>query len=325
MKVTEIDAVEWVGQPERAVDGLVIVDKPGGWTSHDVVARMRRLANTRKVGHAGTLDPMATGVLVIGIGKATKLLGRITATEKTYEATIRLGISTNTDDAQGEVIASASVGDLASNHLVIIEEIAKLTGEIRQRPSSVSAIKVDGQRAYKRVRAGEEVILAPRPVVVSEFKLLSVTSVSCGYGDVVDLEVVTTVSSGTYVRALARDLGEQLGTGGHLLALRRTRVGPFAIAEASTLEELAVDLRVIPLAQVCREMFQLVEVAGQELMTVSHGGRLSWPEELDRQQPVAIFGPDGEVLALAEFKDNTLAPSVVWAALTYPGSTHPTA
>lgn len=314
MRVTDIDPVLRDGQLDQAVDGLVIVDKPGGWTSHDVVGRMRRLANTRKVGHAGTLDPMATGVLVIGIGKATKLLGRITLTEKTYEATIRLGISTDTDDAQGEVIASASVPDLASNHLVIIEEIAKLTGEIMQRPSSVSAIKVDGQRAYRRVRAGEEVILAPRPVAVREFKLLSVKAVNCELGDVVDLEVVATVSSGTYIRALARDLGEQLDTGGHLLALRRTRVGPFTIPAARTLEKLAVELQVIPLAQVCREMFQTVEVAGQESRTVSHGGRLSWPEELDRQQPVAIFSPDGEVLALAQFRDNALAPVVVWAA-----------
>lgn len=314
MRVTDTGAMPPAGQPEHAVDGLVIVDKPGGWTSHDVVGRMRRLASTRKVGHAGTLDPMATGVLVIGIGKATKLLGRITLTEKTYEATIRLGFSTNTDDAQGEIVTRAGVGDLGDNPLLISEAISKLTGEIMQRPSSVSAIKVDGQRAYKRVRAGEEVVLAPRPVVVSEFNLLSVKAVSCELGDVVDLEVMATVSSGTYIRALARDLGEQLGTGGHLRALRRTRVGPYALAGAATLEQLAVELRVIPLAQVCREMFQGVEVAGQDLGTISHGGRLSWPEELDKQEPVAVFGPTGEVLALAEYRDGVLAPVVVWAA-----------
>src|SRR4051812_29074000 len=211
--------------------GLVVVAKPGGLTSHDVVARLRRILRTRKVGHAGTLDTMATGVLVCGVGRATKLLGHLALDTKSYTATIRLGATTTTDDAEGEVVATADARGVSD--AAIDAGISALTGTIAQVPSSVSAIKVDGQRAYSRVRAGEEVVLPARPVTVSEFTLVA------RHGT--DLEVVVACSSGTYVRALARDLGAGLGVGGHLVALRRTRVGPFGLDHARTLEQLEAD------------------------------------------------------------------------------------
>jgi tRNA pseudouridine55 synthase len=222
------------GRPAPWESGLVIVDKPGGMTSHDVVARIRRLAHTRRVGHAGTLDPMATGVLVIGVEKATRLLGHLMLTEKTYEATIRLGQSTSTDDAEGEPAGTALRPARQVTRAALEGEIAKLTGDILQVPSSVSAIKVNGQRAYKLTRAGEAPELAARPVTVYEFRVTAVRAV----GDFLDVDATVRCSSGTYIRALARDLGAALGTGGHLTALRRTAVGPYTLAQAHTLEEL---------------------------------------------------------------------------------------
>ncbi len=215
-----------------APSGLIIVDKPGGMTSHDVVARVRRLAGTRRVGHAGTLDPMATGVLVIGVEKATRLLGYLTLTEKTYQATIRLGQSTSTDDAEGEPTGGSPATDLPPGALDA--EIAELTGDIWQVPPGVSAIKVNGQRAYKLTRAGAAPELAARPVTVYEFTVTDVRQA----GDFLDLDAVIRCSSGTYIRALARDLGAALGTGGHLTALRRTAVGPYDLTQARTLQEL---------------------------------------------------------------------------------------
>lgn len=211
------------------VAGLLVIDKPAGLTSHDIVARTRRELKTRRVGHAGTLDPMATGVLVLGVGRATKLLPFIVGTEKEYLATIRLGASTTTDDAEGEVTehTGAKSSDLAG----LPEAIAKLTGAILQVPAAVSAIKVDGKRAYARVRAGEEVELKARPVTVSVFETLGEPREEAG--DFVDLDVRVVCSAGTYIRALARDMGQMLGTGGHLVALRRTRVGCFTLAQAS--------------------------------------------------------------------------------------------
>jgi tRNA pseudouridine55 synthase len=220
------------GGPAPWESGLVIVDKPGGLTSHDVVARLRRLAHTRRVGHAGTLDPMATGVLVIGIEKATRLLGHLMLTEKVYEATIRLGQSTSTDDAEGQPTGGNPAGGVTREALDT--EIAKLTGEIQQVPSSVSAIKVNGQRAYKLTRAGEAPELAARPVTVHEFRVTATREA----GDFLDVDATVRCSSGTYIRALARDLGAALGTGGHLTALRRTAVGPYTLAQARTLEDL---------------------------------------------------------------------------------------
>ena len=218
--------------PDAWPSGLVIIDKPGGMTSHDVVARVRRLARTRRVGHAGTLDPMATGVLVIGTERATRLLGHLTLTEKTYEATIRLGRSTTTDDAEGEPTGGSAAAGIPEAALQA--EIAKLTGEILQVPSSVSAIKVNGQRAYKLTRAGEAPELAARPVTVYEFTVTGIRPA----GDCLDVDARVRCSSGTYIRALARDLGTALGTGGHLTALRRTAVGPYTLAQAHTLNDL---------------------------------------------------------------------------------------
>jgi tRNA pseudouridine55 synthase len=206
---------------------LVIVDKPSGMTSHDVVARVRRLAGTRRVGHAGTLDPMATGVLVVGVEKATRLLGYLTLTEKTYVATIRLGQSTSTDDAEGEPTGGSPATDLPPGALDA--EIAELTGDIWQVPPGVSAIKVNGQRAYKLTRAGAAPELAARPVTVYEFTVTGIRTT----GDFLDVDAVIRCSSGTYIRALARDLGAELGTGGHLTALRRTAVGPYRLDQAA--------------------------------------------------------------------------------------------
>jgi tRNA pseudouridine55 synthase len=219
-------------RPAPWESGLVIIDKPGGMTSHDVVARVRRLAHTRRVGHAGTLDPMATGVLVIGIEKATRLLGHLMLTEKTYQATIRLGQSTTTDDAEGEPTGGSPATGVTREALD--KEVGLLTGEIRQVPSSVSAIKVNGQRAYKLTRAGEAPELAARPVTIYEFRVTAIRP----EGDFLDLDATIRCSSGTYIRALARDLGNSLGTGGHLTALRRTAVGPYTLAHAHTLETL---------------------------------------------------------------------------------------
>ena len=279
-------------------DGLLVVDKPGGWTSHDVVARVRRLAQTRKVGHAGTLDPMATGVLVLGIGRATRLLGHLALTDKTYEATVRLGVTTVTDDAEGDVLAvrdAAGVGDLAA-------ALAALTGDIEQVPSAVSAIKVAGVRSYARVRAGEEVHLAARRVTVSELTVLA------RRGDDVDLRV--TCSSGTYVRALARDLGVALGVGGHLTALRRTRVGPFDLAASRTLDQLAADLTVVPLDDAVAAGFARRSLTEQEAVALSYGKRL---EPTGVGGAVGAFAPDGRCIALLEDRDGAARPTVVFA------------
>ena len=219
-----------------APDGLLVVDKPAGWTSHDVVGRARRLCGTRRVGHAGTLDPMATGVLVLGVNKATRLLTFLVGSDKAYTATIRLGQSTITDDAEGEVVATAPADRVDAEALRAA--VAALTGEIEQVPSAVSAIKVDGERSYARVRAGEDVVLAARPVTVPRFEVLGTRQAEADGVPVLDVDVEVEVSSGTYVRALARDLGAALGVGGHLTALRRTRVGSFTLDQAHTLPEL---------------------------------------------------------------------------------------
>src|SRR5215471_9755913 len=226
-----------------APSGLIIVDKPGGMTSHDVVARIRRIAGTRRVGHAGTLDPMATVVLVVGVEKATRLLGYLTLTEKVYAATIRLGQSTSTDDADGEPAGGAPASGISAETLG--KEIARLTGEISQVPPGVSAIKIGGQRAYKLTRAGAAPELAARSVTVYDFTVTSIRP----SGDFLDVDATIRCSSGTYIRALARDLGAALGTGGHLTALRRTSVGAYDIAQARTLDDLAERYVLTPLPQ----------------------------------------------------------------------------
>lgn len=275
--------------------GFVVVDKPAGWTSHDVVARLRRLVGTRKVGHAGTLDPMATGVLVLGVERATKLLTYVVGADKDYRATIRLGVATTTDDAEGEVTARVRAG---VGRAEIETAAARLTGRILQRPSAVSAIKVDGRRAYARVRAGEDIELPARPVTVSRFDVLDVRP-----GDAVDVDVAVTCSSGTYVRALARDLGADLGVGGHLTALRRTRVGPYGLDLAVTDLETAEDLRprIVPAARVVRDLLPARELTQDEVRAVGHGQRLAalpGGEVGTAERPVAAFGPDGALVAL---------------------------
>jgi len=277
-------------------DGLVVVDKPSGLTSHDVVARVRRLAGTRRVGHAGTLDPMATGVLVLGINRATRLLGHLTLTEKGYDATIRLGATTVTDDAEGEVVATADASGVTDEQLAT--GVTALTGDLQQVPSAVSAVKIDGKRAYKRVREGEDVVLPPRPVTVRVFDVLAIRRA----GSLVDVDVHVECSSGTYVRALARDIGAALGVGGHLTALRRTRVGPYGLDAARSLDALAEDLVVLPIAEAAREAFPARVVDAAEAVVVSHGGPLP---ASGTDGPVAVFGPDGTFLALLEDRGTT--------------------
>ncbi len=273
--------------------GLVVVDKPGGLTSHDVVARVRRLADTRKVGHAGTLDPMATGVLVLGVNRATRLLGHLMLTEKTYAATVRLGVSTTTDDAEGEVVLTAPTTDLSEES--VRAAFATQVGELDQVPSAVSAIKVGGKRAYQRVREGEDVELAARRVTVHA---LDVTDLR---GADVDIEV--RCSSGTYIRAIARDVGAALGVGGHLTALRRTAVGPFDLTRASTLDQLADELTLVPIADAARSAFTSYDLDEAGATDVRFGRKLA--VELPGPGPVAMFAPGGEFLALYEQRGDT--------------------
>ncbi len=268
--------------------GLVVVDKSPGMTSHDVVARVRRLAGTRKVGHAGTLDPMATGVLVLGVDRATRLLGHLMLTEKAYDATIRLGAVTTTDDAEGEVVATHDVGGVHEDD--VRTELARFVGDIEQVPTAVSAIKVDGQRAYARVRAGEQVELKARPVTIHELVVHEV--------DLPEVRISVRCSSGTYIRAIARDLGAALGVGGHLSALRRTAVGSFDLSVARTLDELADDFGVVPIAEAARASFPAVDLDEPQAADVRVGRALDLT--LDGVGPHAVFAPDGEFLALYE-------------------------
>jgi tRNA pseudouridine55 synthase len=298
-----------------APDGVVVVDKPAGLTSHDVVARMRRIAGTRKVGHAGTLDPMATGVLVIGIGRATRLLTYVVGADKEYTATIRLGVATTTDDAEGEVLATVDAS--AVTREAIAASVLDLTGAIEQVPSSVSAIKVDGKRAYARVREGEDVRLAARPVTVFRFDVHEVRPGTSGDVGVVDVDVTVVCSSGTYVRALARDLGAALGVGGHLTALRRTRVGGYTLAGARTLEELAdldvdVPLEVVGLADAARAIFPVRDLSADEAAALSYGKRIARGHE-PTHGLVAGISADGILVALLEDRATQSAPVLVFA------------
>lgn len=287
-------------------DGLVIVDKPSGFTSHDVVAKMRGIAKTRRVGHAGTLDPMATGVLVLGVERATKLLGHLALTEKEYLGTIRLGQDTVTDDAEGETTSSTDASGVTREG--IDAGVAALTGAIMQVPSKVSAIKIDGKRSYARVRGGEDFEIPARPVTVSSFRVYDVREDVAEDGTpVVDLVVSVVCSSGTYIRALARDLGAGLGVGGHLTALRRTRVGPYGLDEARTLDEHQEHLTVMPVADAAATAFPRWDVDEKRARLLLNGVRLDMPARPDGagdgaagSGPVAAFGPDGRFLALVE-------------------------
>lgn len=280
------------------------MDKPAGMTSHDVVARVRRIMGTRKVGHAGTLDPMATGVLVLGLERATKLLGHLALDTKAYLATIRLGSSTSTDDAEGERLFSADASGVSDEELS--EAVAALTGDIAQVPSAVSAVKVNGRRAYELAREGRQVELEARPVTVSRFDPLAVHREEA---DVVDVDVLVECSSGTYVRALARDLGEALGVGGHLTRLRRTRVGPFGLATVRTVEaleehpELSMDLdRAVGTA------FPRVDVDADTARAVAHGQAIS---RSGLSETYGVFAPDGHAVALLRDRDRVAKPVLV--------------
>jgi tRNA pseudouridine55 synthase len=283
-----------------AGSGLVVVDKPGAMTSHDVVARVRRLARTRKVGHAGTLDPMATGVLVLGVEKATRLLGHLALAEKQYDATVRLGTATTTDDAEGEPTGGAPAGALTEDD--VRQVLARFTGALHQVPSTVSAVKVDGKRAYARARAGEQVELRPRPVTVHELTLHDLRREA----DHLDLDVTVRCSSGTYVRAIARDVGAALEVGGHLTALRRTAVGAgdrsVTLADATPLEALADggELPVLDLAEAARRFFVVVDVDEDGARDVGFGRALDLPAPPTATVgvPFAVLGPDGRLLAL---------------------------
>lgn len=279
-------------------DGLVVVDKPAGCTSHDVVARCRQQLGGCKAGHAGTLDPMATGVLLVGVGRATRLLGHLAGADKAYDATIRLGVTTTTDDAEGATLAT--VDPSAVTDAAIAAAITVLTGATTQVPSSVSAIKVDGVRAYARVRAGGQVALAARSVTISRFELLARRGR--------DLDVRVECSTGTYVRALARDLGGAVGVGGHLTALRRTRVGHYVLADAVALTDVA-GARLISLGELVGREFARRDVDADEARIVGHGGRLP---PIGKPGLYGVFGPGGEVVALVEERDGPARPLVVF-------------
>lgn len=262
--------------------GIVVVDKPAGMTSHRVVGRLRRILGTRKIGHAGTLDPMATGVLVCGVNRATRLLGHLMLGRKAYTATIRLGSSTVTDDAEGDVTASAGAAGVRLADVTAL--LPRFTGAIDQVPTQVSAIKINGVRSYTRARAGEQVELAARPVTVHRFDVTDSRRVD----DQLDLDVEVECSAGTYIRALARDLGAELGCGGHLTALRRTRVGPYGIDRAQPLTEQTDQLDLIDLAAVARENFPVLQIDAADAAAVGYGQRLDADRFTGRDGPVAV-------------------------------------
>lgn len=305
-------------------DGLLLVDKPGGLTSHDVVSAVRRLARTRKVGHAGTLDPMATGLLVLGIGKATRLLTYLVGADKTYTATIRLGQATTTDDAEGEVVEGSQLADVVLSHDDVEAHLGALRGDIQQVPATVSAIKVDGKRAYARARAGEEVTLAARPVTIHEFSITGLTHVPAPEGrTLTDVDVVVRCSSGTYIRSLARDLGASLGVGGHLTALRRLAVGEFDVADAVELPPRGEEPQAngetpaalgspsfLPLGQALRAAFPIRIATEAEQRALSYGQQIE-PNEVDGV--VGVLGADGQALALVENRDGVGKPILVFA------------
>jgi len=356
-----------------SADGLIVVDKPGGMTSHDVVARIRRLAKTRRVGHGGTLDPMATGVLIIGVNRATRLLTYVIGSEKSYTATIRLGVSTITDDAEGDVMARASTAAITDDQ--IRAELGRQVGEIDQVPSAVSAIKINGQRAYKRVRDGENVEIPARRITVHRLEVLGLrrTTVAAAEQpaaepaaeqsraeesraefvaepsvaeqsgaefaakrsvvepaavqsaaeqadsvagqplDVIDVDIDVTCSSGTYIRAIARDLGTALGVGGHLTALRRTAVGGLTLAEASTLAELeerAPDVVGLPMAEAAARAFPRRDATADEARVLSHGGPL---DPIGIAGPYAVFDPAGVLLAIVSEHAGRAKPEIVLA------------
>ena len=296
-------------QAANEIHGFVIVDKPAGMTSHDVVHQIRKLANTKKVGHAGTLDPDATGVLVIGLGKATRLLTFIVADNKTYQATIRLGQSRTTDDAQGEIIETKTCEKITEE--AILKELDKFVGDIQQIPSSVSAIKVDGKRAYDLVRQGEKVELAPRSVHISAIDVHEIKKID----EFIDVAVTVHCSSGTYIRAIARDLGNSLQVGGHLTNLRRTQSGQWSITNANKLTDLKPgSLPIISMAQVATSIFPTVTIGQAETEDFIHGRSVRTTHT--PAETIAVIDKNPSLIALAHGDGLTLKPHVVFASGT---------
>ena len=311
------------------MSGLAVIDKPAGLTSHQVVNRLRRITATRRVGHAGTLDPMATGILLVGIGRATRLLGHLALSSKSYRATIRLGMATLTDDAEGEFVRTPGAGSVRAAEVAM--QLAGLRGDIWQVPSSVSAIKVRGQRAYARVRAGEQVELSARPARIERLELTDCRPGMIDGVAVLDCDIDVSCSSGTYIRALARDLGNALGTGGHLIALRRTRVGPFSLSEALTLEQAEQARSLLPLRAVAYRCFATLTLDDGQAVAVRYGRPLrncALPAST-----AALLDSAGELLALyrqaetetAPHADPEAVPDAVPLAVFAPavGSRHP--
>ena len=287
--------------------GILLVDKPQGITSHDVVARVRRAAGTRKVGHAGTLDPLATGLLVLGLNSSTRLLTFLVGLDKTYEATVRLGVSTTSDDSEGEVTATADASGVAD--AAVDSGIADLTGPISQVPTAVSAIKVGGRRAYDLAREGVEVELRARDVVVSEFVVLDRRDAVVDGVAVRDLDVRVSCSSGTYVRALARDLGGALGVGGHLTALRRTRVGSFDVADAAVLEGIEVGPALLAPSAVASSLFPVWSMTADEAVDLGHGKRPA-TGRADTEGPVAAVTASGDLAGLVSVRGGRAVPII---------------
>jgi len=291
--------------------GLIVVDKPQGITSHGVVSRMRRICGTRKVGHGGTLDPMATGVLIVAVGKATKLLTYVSGLDKSYAATIRLGQATVTDDAEGDVTASADASAVTDD--AIRAGLAAMTGEIDQVPSAVSAVKIDGQRAYKRVREGETVELKARRVTIASIAIEAIRR----EGEFVDVDVDVSCSSGTYIRAIARDLGDVLGVGGHLTALRRTRIGGFGIDTAATLEALAErseagePLGALTMGEAAARLMPTRTATEAEAKALSYGKSL---EAVGLEGRYAVLSEAGDLLAVMIEQGDKAKPETVFAA-----------
>lgn len=286
--------------------GFLVVDKEPGMTSHDVVAIGRRALGTRKVGHAGTLDPMATGILVLGFNNGTRLLQYITDGDKTYQATVVLGAATVTDDVEGEVISTADTSKVSDEQ--IHAELAKMRGTIMQRPSSVSAVKIDGERAYNRVRSGEEVVLPSREVTISQLDVLAIRRSS----DKIEVDIEVTCSAGTFIRAIARDCGDALGVGGHLNSLRRSRVAGFGLDQAVSLEQLkSGEFLTLDLADVARATFPVREIALDEKLELSFGRTLS--ANTDGQIYAGISSAN-ELIALLQNVDGKAKPIAVFAA-----------
>ena len=284
-------------------DGFVIVDKPKDLTSHDVVNKLRKFFNTRAIGHAGTLDPMATGVLVLGVNKATRLLTFCVSDDKTYTATIRLGESTDTDDATGETIEKNSTKNLTAQ--VIQDAIKQLTGQIEQIPSTFSAIKIKGKKAYELAREGKKVELKPRSVTIKKFELLKTTENE----DTVDLEVLVECSSGTYIRALARDLGKILKVGGHLTQLRRLQSGQFSEQNFTDLE----NPKLIPLNKIAEKLFPIFQISESEAKDLIMGRKLNKSSQISGLQ--AAIDPNNQLIALVQAEADKIAPKLVFGVI----------